>query len=424
MDKSVSDYLAEGANFWIARPRFSAAGITGLDTLVSGSYIIMQPGHGDRQDKFKGLDEPPMDQPDTAGHRYTVHTSRLGALTQGSTVYYRGIDVGAVEGYKLNDKGDDIAVYVFVRAPFDRLVSRETRFWNASSVEISPTANGIEVKTEALRALLTGGIAFETPLVLLGQQPAPANTDYFLYDDMEASRIDPRDAKYTYEIDFPGSVHNLKKDAYVELKGVQVGRVKEIRLQVDEANGTVKTPVIIEIEGWRLHLPNFDEAHAPTPAQLDRGLEKMVQKGLRAELATSSLITGQRYVALTIQPDAPPAKLGHADGFTVIPSESGGSLDDLTKTANTVLTHADRVVQNLGTLTGPDELQHTVKTLDETLVDVDKLMGQLNSTVSPLGRQLPQALSELKDAGRSVRELADYLNQHPEALITGRGENQ
>ena len=142
MDKSVSDFLADGAKFWVARPRFSAAGITGLDTLVSGAYIVMQPGQGDSQSAFKGLDEPPMDQPDSAGHRYTVHTSRLGALSQGSTVYYRGLDVGAVEGYKLNEKGDDIAVYVFVRAPFDHLVSKETRFWNASSVQISPSANG------------------------------------------------------------------------------------------------------------------------------------------------------------------------------------------------------------------------------------------------------------------------------------------
>ena len=205
---------------------------------------------------------------------------------------------------------------------------------------------------------------------------------------------------------------------------MRVGRVSDIQLQVDGANGTVHTPVIIEIEGWRLHLPNFDEAHAPTPAQLDQQLLKLVQNGLRAELATTSLITGQRYVALNMRPDAPPAKVIRDNGMAVIPSGGGGSIDDLTRTANTVLTHADRVVQNLGTLTGPDELQHTVRSLDETLVDVDKLLGQLNSAVTPLGRQLPQALAELKDAGRSIRELADYLNQHPEALITGRGENQ
>ncbi len=424
MDKSVSDFLAAGAKFWIARPRFSAAGITGLDTLVSGSYIIMQPGQGDRKDEFKGLDEPPMDQPDAAGHRYTVHTSRLGALSQGSSVYYRGIDVGAVEGYKLNDKGNDIAVYVFVRAPFDHLVSRDTRFWNASVVDIGPSATGIQIKTESLRALLAGGIAFESPLGLLGEEPAPADSEFYLYDSSEAAHIDPRGAKYIYQINFPNPVHNLGVGAIVELNGIRVGWVKNINLSVDGPSATIKTPVTIEIEGWLLHMPGFSEDHPPTQAQIDQYMGKLVQKGLRAELATTSLITGQRYVALNMRPEAPPAKVTRDNGIAVIPSSESGNLDDLTRTANTVLTHADRVVQNLATLSGPDELQHTVKTLDTTLVDVDKLLGQLNSTVSPLGRQLPKALSELKDAGRSVRELADYLNQHPEALIAGRGENQ
>ena len=225
-------------------------------------------------------------------------------------------------------------------------------------------------------------------------------------------------------MNFPSPVHNLGIDAAVEMNGVRVGRVKSIDLGMDGQAATIKTPVTIELEGWRLHMPGFSEDHAPSQAQLDQYLGKLVQKGLRAELASTSLITGQRFVALNISPDAPAAKLGIEDGKAVIPSGGSGSLDDLTRTANTVLTHADRVVQNLAALSGPDELQHTVKTLDGTLVDVDKLLGQLNSTVSPLGRQLPQALGELKDAGRSIRELADYLNQHPEALITGRGENQ
>ena len=422
MDKNISAYLADGAKFWIARPRFSAAGITGLDTLVSGSYIVMQPGHGDHQSDFTGLDEPPMDEPDTAGHRYTVHTSRLGALTQGSTVYYRGIDVGSVQGYKLDEKGDDISVFVFVRAPFDKLVSQRTRFWNASAVEIGPSAAGIEIKTDSLRALLTGGIAFETPLSLLGDTPEPAAADYYLYDDSASAHNDPHGPRYTYEVNFPGTIHNLQKDAAVELNGVRVGWVKDIQLSVNAGAGTVKTPVTIEIEARRLSLPGYTEANAPTQAQFDVSMQKLIDNGLRATLASSSLLTGQKFVALNMNQDVPAAKLGHDGSLAVLPTTSGGSIDDLTKTANTVLTHADRVVQNLSTLTGPGELQQTVRTLDQTLVDVDKLLGQLNSTVTPLGRQLPQALGELTDAGRSVRELAQYLTEHPESLISGRGD--
>ena len=175
MDRSMDQWLGAGTQFWVVRPRFTSGNISGLDTLVSGAYLTMEPQKGDEEDQFPGLENPPVTLNDVPGKHFTLHADRLAALDEGSSIYYHGIEVGAVQGYRLNEKGDQVDIYIFVRDPYAGLVGTATRFWNASSFDLNATVNGFEVKTESFRALLTGGVAFDTQPGI-ANKPADQNT--------------------------------------------------------------------------------------------------------------------------------------------------------------------------------------------------------------------------------------------------------
>ncbi len=128
----------------------------------------MYPGDGDPQRDFVGLEDPPLLQPDTPGRAFTLTEDELGAIGPGTPVNYRGVQVGQVEGYALDGNGRHVNIYAFVRAPYDALVRDDTRFWDASAIDVSAGPQGIRVRLNSLQQLVTGAIAFDTPL-----PPAP-----------------------------------------------------------------------------------------------------------------------------------------------------------------------------------------------------------------------------------------------------------
>jgi paraquat-inducible protein B len=432
LDKGVEDFLGKDTKFWVVRPRFNAGNISGLDTLVSGSYIIMRPSKpkdGDEVDDFTGLENPPVDVQDVPGTRFTLHTDHLGSVDQGTTIYYRGLEAGNVLGYKLNGDGKSLDLYIFIRDPFSHYITDQTRFWNTSSVGIETSANGFQIKLDSLKALFLGGITFANDDAYPGL-PAKPDADFPLYDSQHESDIVPRGPSFLYTIEFPGQVHALSVHAPVELQGRPIGRVTAIDQQIDLQNGTVETPVTVEIEQAALPLVHTDPKHPLAgQAAVTAALDQLVRKGYRAKLASASLLTGQRFVQIVPVQDDPPAKLIGGGPHPRIPATEAGSLDDLTASGNklikhldVVVGHADTLVQNLATLTGSgqNELQDTVKSLNGAVHDMDRVLNNLDSEIRPLGSQLPELLKELKNTARSATSLLDYVDQHPESLLLGR----
>src|SRR6185437_7112588 len=132
MTRQAAEYLNENTRFYIVAPHVGVGGISGLSTIVSGSYIEMYPGKdGEEQLHFVALDEPPILPPDTQGRSFTLQAPDLGSLTRGSPISYSGVSVGEVEGYTLAPDGTQVTVAAFIRAPWDKLVHPQTRFWNA-----------------------------------------------------------------------------------------------------------------------------------------------------------------------------------------------------------------------------------------------------------------------------------------------------
>src|SRR3954464_10861280 len=179
--KQADPFAAAGTRWWVVRPRVGASGVSGLGTLISGAYVGLDPGRGERTLSFTGLEEPPPIASDVPGRRFALHGDGLGSVDQGSPVYYRGLRVGQVLGRPLDDDRRSFTFEIFVDAPHDRLPPATSRFWNASGIDVSVGAGGVEVATESLESILAGGVAFDTPGIEAPGEEAAADHAFHLF---------------------------------------------------------------------------------------------------------------------------------------------------------------------------------------------------------------------------------------------------
>jgi paraquat-inducible protein B len=452
MVKEAESYMTEGTRFWVVSPRLGAGGVSGLSTLLSGVYIGVDPKPGDATTReFVGLAEPPLITSDTPGRHYMLRASTRGSISRGSSVYFRGIEVGQVVDYALADDDQSLDIQVFIRAPHDQLVQDDSRFWNASGIRISMSANGVQVATESVQSLLAGGIAFDTPMSATPGKPSPENTVFSLYDSYEAVTQAGFTTKVPYLVQFDESVRGLSPGAPVEFRGMQVGTVRDVSLQLDVATESVRIPVTIEIEPQRITFTGGtkDKLYDGAPYAL---IEKLVERGLRAQLQPGNLLTGQMLVDLGFHPDAAPAKLDRSGEYPKIPSVPS-QIDALTASATGILTEVAKLplselvqdlrntVQNVDALVSSPRTGETLEALKVTATELQAVVQTIEQQLGPLLAQaqgtlasadamvgansqtrydLNSMLQELAGAARSIRVLTDYLERHPEALLRGK----
>jgi paraquat-inducible protein B len=449
MTRQAVPFLNEKTRFYVVAPHVGVGGISGLSTIVSGSYIEMYPGRdGKPEHNFVALDEPPILPPDAQGRFFTLESTDLGSLTRGSPISYHGVSVGEVEGFLLADNGSHVTVTAFVRSPWDKLVHPETRFWNAGGVDVSLGAQGVRVRANSWQQLLSGGIAFETSTEVLSKPPSPADADFPLYDNRERALRAPRGSEIVYVADFKGNQRGVEPGISVELEGNEVGEVKEAHLQYDEHEHALTTRVTFSVDPDRVNIQGMPKAAGTAPrAIVSDWLKTLVSHGMRAQVASASFLTGQKLVALDIAANAPPARIGQVGQQLVFPTTASGDLTEILQSVRAVLKNLDRATS------GP-QLGHALKSLDETLTrldnitrdvepDIQSLVKSLRDTAdsaqgtlsavqgimgsnanNPANTDLPKLMRELEDAARSVRVLADYLDRHPEALLRGRKEEK
>ena len=180
LDKRVEGYVTEGARWWVVRPRIGHGSISGLSTVLSGSYLTLEPGPEGAAPKrqFDGLEDPPLPADDSPGLQITLHTDHLGGLDTGSPIFFRDIHAGDVKGYKLSKDGGTVDVQAVIFQHYAHLLKKSSRFWNAGGVELSVGAGGLTVKTETLKSILEGGVAFESPA---DGEPAEAGDAFWLF---------------------------------------------------------------------------------------------------------------------------------------------------------------------------------------------------------------------------------------------------
>ena len=302
--KGASDYLTDKTRFWVVRASVKAGQVSGLGTLLSGAYIGIDPvTEGESTRHFEGLDTPPVVTTGQPGRHFVLKADKRGSLDVGSPVFYRQIQVGEVVAYDIGEDAESIDFKVFVHAPYDEKVRENTRFWNASGLDVSVTAQGIKVDTESMVSILIGGIAFAAPENEAPGAAAEEEHVFHLYDNHEATREKEYAEKRRFLLYFDGSVRGLSPGASVEFRGIQIGEVVDVKLEFNVNTRKFQIPVVIDIEPERVaptgQIPP-EWARLERHERQNRVFDQLVAQGMRAQLKTGSLITGKLYVDMDI----------------------------------------------------------------------------------------------------------------------------
>ena len=222
-------YVVEDTRFWVVRPRISGGSVSGLGTLLGGAYIGMEIGKSRKaQRHFTGLEVAPVITTDVPGRSFVLRTQTMGSLDSGSPIYFRRLQVGQVTAYGLDADGKGVTIRIFINAPHDRLVTSNTRFWEASGIDVKLDTSGIQLNTESLVAIAIGGLAFETPAGMETLPPAEADTVFTLFRDRKEALKNPERIVERFTLIFGESLRGLSPGAPVDFRGITVGEVVSI----------------------------------------------------------------------------------------------------------------------------------------------------------------------------------------------------
>ena len=463
MVPSAAAYLRTGTTFWIVKPRIGVGGVSGLGTLLSGAYIGLAPGDGADERAFTGLAEPPPISANVPGREFVLTAPELGSVSPGAPIYYRGIDIGQVLGYQLNHDARALDITIFVKEPFHELIRTTSRFWNASGISLVTSASGIEVQVASLQSLLVGGINVDTPPAGMTAAVADAGTRFPLYANQRALAQAQFTEKIPFLVFFDSSVRGLSVGAPVEFKGITVGSVTNIQLEFDRETSKILIPVTIEIEPQRI-IPDITQQQLSETHY--RPMANLVARGLRAQLQTGNLLTGELFVDLVFAPDAPAAELDLSGPVPVLPSVPA-TLEALQASATGILNKIaalpiEQLVQSLNQtaaglekIVNAPELQTAAASFGPAINDVRQIIAKLDEQTGPfltnvttatatlnttlkdaqtaiasiqrtlgsgsaLTNNAENLMQELTRAARSIRVFADYLERNPQALLRGK----
>ncbi|ANB72381.1 intermembrane transport protein PqiB [Paraburkholderia phytofirmans] len=437
--KDASSMLLDDTRFWVVRPRISGGTVSGIGTLLSGSFIGMDVGTSAKSRRdYVGLESPPVFASGVPGREFVLKSDDMGSLDVGSPIFFRRLQVGQITSYALDPDGKGVTLHAFINAPYDRYVQNDTRFWHASGVDVSLDTNGIKVNTQSLVAILIGGLAFQTPEETSSQPEAAVRTRFTLFEDRAEAMKRHDKIVDTYVFNFNDSVRGLTIGAPVDFRGIVVGEVAAIYTRFDQATKQFSIPVEV-----RLYPERFTSRYqsgasggrlSSDPHQL---AERLVALGLRAQLRTGNLLTGQLYVALDFFPTAAKAGIDWNATPPEIPTVPGG-LQSLQDSVASLVAKLNKIpFEGIGnnaqkTLAEADALLKELRTevmpqARDTLSAAQTALNSANSALQPdsaLAQNTGDAMKEMARTAAAFRTLADYLERHPEALIRGKLEDK
>jgi len=433
LSKAAASFAVDDARFWVVRPRIGTGGVSGISTLLSGAYIGVDGGKSKaKREDFTGLESPPAIAADVPGKTYTLQSSDLGSLDIGSPIYYRRINVGQVSGYKLADDGKNVQLQIFIQSPYDHYVTTDTRFWHASGLDVSLSASGFKVNTQSLASIVSGGIAFGFP-ENSDAEVAATNASFTLAQTQDDALKESDGKPIRFMMYFDQSLRGLTKGSVIDFRGIELGYVQSINVEFDSAYRQLRMPVVAVIYPSRLsHGREFD------PNQ--KILAEFIQRGLRAQMRTGNILTGQNYIALDFFPKAKPAELKFDKGMVEIPTTP----TELSNLQAQVTQIADKLTKFPLDEIGQD-LRKTMANMNTTIDSTNQLMKQMDGKVAPamqatlddarktmqstqtllasdapMQQDVRRAMQQMTRAAASLQLMSDYIEQHPESLIRGK----
>ena len=438
LKKESEDFAVKGSRFWIVRPRVGATGVSGLGTLLSGAYIGVDAGRSsESQTEFAGLETPPAVTGDQKGAQYVLRGDSLGSVDIGSPVYYRRVQVGQVVGFSLDKDGTGVTFNVFVNAPYDQYVGENSRWWQASGVDLRLDSSGLKLNTQSLATVILGGIAFQTPPNQTAGATAPSNTTFRLASDETDAMRDPDGPPLQVVMDFNQSLRGLAVGAPVDFRGIVLGEVTNIGIDYDPKTKNFTMPVTMSIFPERLGRRFRESIESKGEPARREIVERLVARGLRGQLRTGNLLTSQLYVALDFFPKAPAVKIDAArvplelptvanelEELQVQVADIAKKLDkvpfeQIGKNLNSTLANADRLFKQLDSQVMP-EARDTLSAAKQTFSAAEATLQQ----DSPMQSDVRGALKELTRTLQSLNALSDYLERHPESLLKGKPGDQ
>lgn len=441
--------LRRGSRFWVVKPRLSVTEFSGAETLITGAYIELDPGPAgsERHTLFRGRETPPATSSGVPGRRVMLTADEAGSLTIGAPVYYRGFEVGRIEGRSLDASGLKVTYNAFIRDEYTRLVTTNTRFWNTSGIDISAGADGFKVRTPSFQAMVSGGVSFGVTVGDTAGEPAPDGMNFTLFSDQDAAKKSSFNPTLKFLMLYDQTVRGLSEGAPVEFRGITIGRVADISFDLVPAIGDPRIPVLIEIDP-ALMRPEMARKMTTPDSEF---IKESVARGLRGTLKWGSLITGALYVDLDYYPEASPAELGKSGEYTTIPTVSSGLAQleakitaivdkfqsmPIEKTMADIAAAAEEAKTTIAEArTTLADIKATSAAARETLEDpqfrglpsdLKKSIEQLEKSIQSVGPDgavqgdLLRTLDELRSALRSFNSLSTTIDENPNSLLFGR----
>jgi paraquat-inducible protein B len=427
MDASMNQALTKGTRFWIVEPDIQGGG---LGSILSGTYVGIAPGEGEETREFVGQEYPPVLATPEAGKTFVLEGPNVGTIVAGTPVQFEGIRVGRVLGAEHNEKTGTTSVHVFVVQRFAHHVKETTRFWRAGGLSFSLGGGGVSMGDASLSSLLNAPLAFYTPNVLAGT-PAADMSRFQLYESRSAAIAASDGPHLTYLTYFPGPIGGLKPGTPVQMKGVQVGRVRNVRLRYVPQTATLETPVTIEIDPRLLEMPvNDGMTREEVRRNLNDALSRLINKGMRATLATSLVLPGASAVSLENVAPAGTGRLVTTSDPPIIPAAAdsnglAGAMASLTSVAETIRSlplreiagHMRSSAQRLDALMNDPRLDQSLERLDKSLASVERVAATAERNADPIVSSIRNAAKSAESAAKTIDSTATTASQSIEPIV-------
>jgi paraquat-inducible protein B len=453
MNKDAAPYLNENSKFWIVKPEIGAKGISGLDTLVSGSYIQMYSQKvGKKKSFFKGLEEALDDVNDDKGRIYMLSAESSYDLEKGANVYCRQMVAGEIRDVFLSKDGERVYFKIFVKEEFAKFIHSKTKFWNASNISFVMSGAGIDVKMASISQIVKGGIAFNSSLPQHGKEKLSCEYLFPLFSSQGSAEQKSIGFTHkimnTYQMHFSESIGNLNIGAPIEFFGFKVGEVKDIITSFDSNTRKLNSTIIASID----HSAFLDNSMVNT--KLHENINNAINHGLKATLVETNPILKTLYIDLVYDENSTDNKIVKARPYDIFPTMKSHSsdmsakvleilekvdklpLEELLDSINIMVKESNKPLQNImkkldksianfnkfsrqkSFMSMPKEIEKTLIELQETLDVMQGVAGDFSGN-SKFSNQLSTTLKEVTKASRAMQGLVNKLEHKPNAMIFG-----
>lgn len=444
INKDTERMLNDQTQFWVVKPRIGSAGVSGLETILSGAYIQIQPGESTTSKlNFTALELPPVAPLSSKGIRVVLSHDKAGKLNIGDPVTYQGFTVGRVEKTSF-DLAEKKALYqLFILEPYNGLLLSGSQFWLTSGIDVKLNADGFNVQVDSLQSLLSGGVTFGVPAgENIGQPFSDGLVKLPLFDNYEQVKEGLYKQYVKFIMEFDESIRGLQADAPVEYRGIRIGTVLEAPYDVSfsESNtSSIKIQILVKLELGRL----FDKNNNISLSTFQQAFEQHFKNGLKAKLETGNLLTGALFVDTEFDAPEPGFKMTKVQEYNVFPTKKGefamvqqqisslfnkvndlplndavesmarsmNSLDKTLVSANTTFKKLNALVSQEATQTIPADIQTSLKQLQKTLDGF--------SPSSVMYNDLEQALKKFEQVLSELQPVLRQINDKPNSLVFG-----